>query len=777
MLLQNSKMAVDITSNGIIEKLVLKEDPHQMNWVINSNYLDQVGYTSKDKLFGNFELKFEDKEYRSITIEPTMTYDEATCRLRYSINAMDIVMEYDLSDSNKLIWKIRVENKTNQSFKLQHFSVWSSFAYIMFRDKHVEKNIFHSAALFPSISKDYTKLAVMRRSSQSSSLGLFQSSGSTLSVGSYCEFENKFFEAVSPSLDGVVYHDLILSSTMGLNDDWCYPANPVFLEKKESVEWEFVIMQVDNQEDFYQKAALLGHPQYDYTDLAFVGKTFDLEYQASSSVKSIQIFSAGHQLKNEPIQINATSCKMIFSEPGEHKIFLLFENGKEDQIIINVIDSVERIIADRVDYLCQNSYKEEYQNERDVFLPLSNQGESLGKMTLILKLNLLGKMNKSQIEKVERSLNHYVLNKWFEKADFNCPKNVYGDFYRVMDFEYLGHLLFLLSQIPDNYLHFHSSETYLNWASKVVELRINPAKHTRFREKEESEMLGVFFLYLDDLLEALKDKLPNQYKKISMLWENNIFNILEEKSLYKGAMTEHFYDNAGFGPAAASLANAHYHDECEVYADLLLANIGFSNDFRMQNPDRWWEALSYMIHSLWGGISAAAALDVFHELKKPEYLEASYRAFIAVLYCYDSNATSTTKLNPGEAASTFSCAKPHHNRPDLGHARFGQETFASDGGIFSGIFSESIKQTSDWDMGEELVAFLDRFGQDAYCYEKDGKLRLVNCHIDEVANQKIIFNDAPFPRHIFYLDQNDLRIIPNQSNVELFISSSDSCDS
>src|SRR5699024_1467283 len=99
--------------------------------------------------------------------------------------------------------------------------------------------------------------------------------------------------------------------------------------------------------------------------------------------------------------------------------------------------------------------------------------------------------------------------------------------------------------------------------------------------------------YLDDLLEALKDKLPNQYKKISMLWENNIFNILEEKSLYKGAMTEHFYDNAGFGPAAASLANAHYHDECEVYADLLLANIGFSNDFRMQNPDRWWEALSY----------------------------------------------------------------------------------------------------------------------------------------------------------------------------------------
>ena len=47
------------------------------------------------------------------------------------------------------------------------------------------------------------------------------------------------------------------------------------------------------------------------------------------------------------------------------------------------------------------------------------------------------------------------------------------------------------------------------------------------------------------------------------------------------------------------------------YAELLEANIGFSNDFRAQNPDRWWEALSYMIHSLWGGMSAASMLKVY----------------------------------------------------------------------------------------------------------------------------------------------------------------------
>lgn len=94
-----------------------------------------------------------------------------------------------------------------------------------------------------------------------------------------------------------------------------------------------------------------------------------------------------------------------------------------------------------------------------------------------------------------------------------------------------------------------------------------------------------------------------------------------------------------------------------------LANIGYSNDFRAQNPDRWWEALTYMIHSLWGGVTAAAAYKVFLYLKDTRYLEASYRATAGILYCYDTHATATSPLEKGMAASTYAVAGPHINRP------------------------------------------------------------------------------------------------------------------
>ncbi|WP_279404047.1 hypothetical protein [Secundilactobacillus kimchicus] len=172
------------------------------------------------------------------------------------------------------------------------------------------------------------------------------------------------------------------------------------------------------------------------------------------------------------------------------------------------------------------------------------------------------------------------------------------------------------------------------------------------------------------------------------------------------AVTEHFYDNAGFGPAAAALAQAEQ-PAAQVYGHLLQANIGFSNDFRAQSPDRWWEALSYMIHSLWGGVTAAAALITGHRLGDAHLVEAAYRATVGVLYMYDSNATATDRqLQPGEAASTYSIAGPNLNRPDLSRNRFGQSVFAADGGIFSRLFPDGYTGEDDWDMGEELVPTL-----------------------------------------------------------------------
>jgi hypothetical protein len=173
-----------------------------------------------------------------------------------------------------------------------------------------------------------------------------------------------------------------------------------------------------------------------------------------------------------------------------------------------------------------------------------------------------------------------------------------------------------------------------------------------------------------------------------------------------------------------------------------------------------------MIHSLWGGITAAAALDVFYLLKDPRYLEASYRAFMGVLYCYDTYSTATVSLNPGEAISTYAVPSPHYNRLDLSKTRFGQEVFAKDGGIFAKLFSEEGTQTSDWDMGAELVAYLDRFGQYAYCYfDEQGVLKGVNCYLEFSNNQVKVTSYAPYPKRIFILDQGELKPLPGDGYV------------
>ena len=48
--------------------------------------------------------------------------------------------------------------------------------------------------------------------------------------------------------------------------------------------------------------------------------------------------------------------------------------------------------------------------------PISNQGESLGKANLVLQKNLLGKLDASQVQKVEKCAVNYVRPKWFYRT-------------------------------------------------------------------------------------------------------------------------------------------------------------------------------------------------------------------------------------------------------------------------------------------------------------------------------------------------------------------------
>ena len=54
-----------------------------------------------------------------------------------------------------------------------------------------------------------------------------------------------------------------------------------------------------------------------------------------------------------------------------------------------------------------------------------------------------------------------------------------------MDFEYIAHLFYLLSEFEDETLVLNTADTYLEWATEVFELRVNPELHQEERGKED----------------------------------------------------------------------------------------------------------------------------------------------------------------------------------------------------------------------------------------------------------------------------------------------------
>ena len=134
-----------------------------------------------------------------------------------------------------------------------------------------------------------------------------------------------------------------------------------------------------------------------------------------------------------------------------------------------------------------------------------------------------------------------------------------------MDFEYIAHLFYLLSEFEDETLVLNTADTYLEWATEIFELRVNPELHQEERGKEESQMLGVYFLYFERLLDKLKKKgRMEQYNKIKAIWESVMDKIDEEAKTYKAAITEHFFDNAGFGPTAGALCESGRIEMCKT---------------------------------------------------------------------------------------------------------------------------------------------------------------------------------------------------------------------
>lgn len=767
-MLENRHFYLEVSPCGNLSKLSLNDDIHHMNWVIDSRYLDKYGYDEKDKLFGNFALTINGEQLTSTDVTPFMIQSEQKTTLVYSFELVEIRVYYDLEQSEQqLIWNIKLKNLTNQSLDITNFYIWVSVSYMMFRINDYQMQTYHSAAVFPSIAGEFTKLACVRRSNLSQHLGIYQRKGRTLSVGTYCAYRNLFFESVSPSLDGLLFHQFVLAGGYPEsfhNADWIYEKDEFKLLPAAEKQWEYAMEPFDNQEDFYQKGLEnYGHSIFDFEPLAIVNKHYNFSFALPKDAVCTDIYTEYLNDKQEIQRVSILpfvekeggkyKASLLFDVPGEHKITIELNRTKSDSIVLNVMEPIQKIIENRSNYISTVLFNGPETAVPYSYSPISNQGESLGKLSLVLKDNLLRATNTKEVQKVEASCVYYICEKWFEKGDFTKPVYLYGDFYRCMDFEYIAHVLYLLSQFDEEILQLNHPDTYLSWAADVFSLRVDPALHDNKRGKEEAQMLGVFFLYIDDLLAELKSRgLSKKYYQIKTLWSQIAEKVADESDVYKATVTEHFYDNAGFGPAAGALASTGHIDAAKRYGELVLANIGFSNDFRSQSPDRWWEALSYMIHSLWGGVTAAASLKVYEKLKDTRYLKAAYRATVSILYCYDTNAKATdTKLSLGEAASTYSIAGPHVNRPDLSRNRFGQSTFYRNGGIFTRLFKKE-EETADWDMGEELVAYLEGFGIKTYLYEKEGKIAVINGSIEETEAGLLITSYAPYPLEYHFYD-------------------------
>ncbi len=777
-MIENKKLRMSVKKEGYVSALAIKDDPYQMNWVVEDTYLEQADYQDADKLFGHFDMTVDGKKACSNAVTPIIQEEKDKITVVFDFEGFQVTMDYDLGrDEESLFWTIQLKNLTEKELTVEEFGIWISFAYVMFRDKNVLRNIHNSAAVFPSVSIDYTKLDAVRRDGLGEDLGFYQIKGRAISIGTCCDYLNLFFENVSPSLDGILFHKLYLAGGYPKdfeNHDWIYEKGGFALSAGENKTWEYVINPNRGPEDFQNQGLKWKHPKIEYTPLNMIGETARVSVKVPDGMDlsaADAFYKEGGIGKRLAIPIRKTAKKGQYSlsfKPeamGEHKIVITLSDGTKDFIVLNVMDRIENVVDERVEYICDSLYHGENAEPPCAFEPVSNQGESLGKANLVLKKNLLGTLDVGQVRKVESCAVNYVRKKWFEDGDFRKPRKLYGDFYRCMDFEYIGHLFYLLSEFGDDVLALHSADTYLAWAADVFELRVNPDLHQEERGKEESQMLGVYFLYFHQLLDKLKAKgLTEKYEKIQSLWERIMNRLEKEAETYKAAITEHFYDNAGFGPTAGALCEGRRAESAKRYGELLLANIGCSNDFRAQNPDRWWEALTYMIHSLWGGVTAAASYKVFQYLKDTRYLEASYRATAGILYCYDTHATATTPLKKGMAASTYAVAAPHINRPDLSRARFGQSAFCRDGEIFSRLF-ENDSQPPDWDMGEEMVAYLENFGDKTFIMKKGASIHVINGSYEENETEYKITSFAPYSKEFYFISGNDIIQIEDKKDL------------
>ena len=107
---------MEVNKEGYVSNLTMKDDPYQMNWMIEDSYLQEKNYKDADKLFGFFELIADKEKFGSQMSVPVLKETEKGIEVVYEFETLKVKQFYDLGNMRKhyfgaLSWKIRVEKE------------------------------------------------------------------------------------------------------------------------------------------------------------------------------------------------------------------------------------------------------------------------------------------------------------------------------------------------------------------------------------------------------------------------------------------------------------------------------------------------------------------------------------------------------------------------------------------------------------------------------------------------------------------------------------------
>ena len=93
----NEMFEISIDDQGTVRELYLRQDPEGMNWVIDPDYLQSVGYPDEDKCFGRFILETNGHHYTLDDVEPVNTDKEDSVTVSSPFGEVQVHQCYSLS--------------------------------------------------------------------------------------------------------------------------------------------------------------------------------------------------------------------------------------------------------------------------------------------------------------------------------------------------------------------------------------------------------------------------------------------------------------------------------------------------------------------------------------------------------------------------------------------------------------------------------------------------------------------------------------------------------